>query len=67
MTLGTSLFIVALGAILKWGVADRIEGIDLSTIGLILMIAGAVGVLIGLFLYAREPADETLEGRSRWR
>lgn len=66
MTIGTSVFVIALGAILRWAVSDRIEGIDLSTVGLILMIAGAVGLLAGLFLYARHPGNETLEERPRW-
>lgn len=65
MTIGASILLLALGAILRWGVADRIEGLDLSVIGLILMVAGAIGLLIGLFLNWRE--DETVQGRtSRW-
>jgi hypothetical protein len=66
MTIGTSVFIIALGAILRWGVADRIDGVDLSIVGLILMIAGAVGLLAGLFLYSRGPRDEAIEERPRW-
>lgn len=65
MTIGTSLLVMAIGAILRWGVADRVEGMDLSIIGLILMIAGAIGILAGLFLYARAPRDEWEE--RRWR
>ena len=43
MTIGTSIFVIALGAILRYAVNDSIEGIDLQIVGLILMIAGAVG------------------------
>ena len=49
MTIGTSIFVIALGAILRYAVNDSIEGIDLEIVGLILMIAGAVGLVIGLF------------------
>jgi Domain of unknown function (DUF6458) len=49
MTIGTSIFVIALGAILRYAVNDSIEGIDLQIVGLILMIAGAVGLVIGIF------------------
>jgi hypothetical protein len=49
MALGTSLFLIAVGAILRYAVSDSLEGIDLPTIGLILMIVGIVGMLISLF------------------
>ena len=49
MALGTSLFLIAVGAILRYAVADSVEAIDIPTIGLILMIVGVVGLLISLF------------------
>ena len=49
MALGTSLFLIAVGAILRYAVSDSLEGVDLPTIGLILMIVGIVGLLISLF------------------
>ena len=49
MPLGTSLFLVAVGAILRYAVADSVPDINLSAIGLILMIVGAVGMVISLF------------------
>jgi uncharacterized protein DUF6458 len=52
MTVGASIFLIAVGAILRYAVTDSISGVDLVTVGLILMIAGIVGLLIGLFLYA---------------
>ena len=53
MTLGTSLFLIAVGAILRFAVNDSIEDVDLSTVGLILMIVGAVGLLVGLWMANR--------------
>jgi uncharacterized membrane protein HdeD (DUF308 family) len=50
MTIGTSLFLIAIGAILKYAVTATVAGIDVHTAGLILMIVGVVGLLIGLFL-----------------
>ena len=53
MTIGTSIFLLAVGAILRYAVDDAIEGVDLPVIGLILMIAGVVGLVIGLWLMSR--------------
>ena len=53
MTVGTSLFLIAVGAILRFAVNDSIESVDLSVVGLILMIVGAVGLAIGLFMMNR--------------
>ena len=53
MTLGTSLFLLAVGAILRYAVSDSIEGVDLAVIGLILMIVGVVGLVIGLWQTGR--------------
>jgi hypothetical protein len=49
MALGTSLFLIAVGAILRFAVSDSLEGIDIPTIGLILLIIGIIGLLISLF------------------
>jgi hypothetical protein len=49
MGIGTSIFLIAIGAIMKWGVADAIEGVNLGTIGVILMVVGVIGLLISLF------------------
>ena len=46
MGIGTSIFLIALGAILKFAVSDAIEGVDLATIGVILMVVGIVGLII---------------------
>ena len=51
MTMGTGLVLIAVGAILRYAVNDEIKDIDLETIGLILMIVGAVAFVIGL-IYA---------------
>ena len=56
MQIGTSLFLIALGAILKYAVNDGVKDVDLSTIGVILMIVGIVGLLISMLLMSRARA-----------
>ncbi len=50
MTIGASIFLIAVGAILRYAVTATVAGIEIQTVGLILMIAGIVGLLIGLFV-----------------
>ncbi|HET9677746.1 MAG TPA: DUF6458 family protein [Solirubrobacterales bacterium] len=49
MTIGAGIFLIAVGAILKFATNFHVQGVSVDTIGVILMIAGAVGLLIGLF------------------
>jgi hypothetical protein len=49
MGIGTSLFLIAVGAILYFAVNADISGLEISTIGIILMVIGIVGLLISLF------------------
>jgi hypothetical protein len=58
MTIGTSLLLIAAGAILKYAVTAQVSGIDLQTVGVILMVVGAVGLVIGLFLLTRGRAGD---------
>ena len=50
MGIGTSIFLIALGAILYFAVNVDISGLEVSTIGLILMIVGILGLVISLYL-----------------
>jgi hypothetical protein len=50
MYIGTSIFLIALGAILKFAVTAHFAGIDLQTAGVILMVVGALALLISLLL-----------------
>jgi hypothetical protein len=52
MTIGGSLFLIAVGAILHFAVTAELAGIDLQVVGTILMIVGAVGLVLGLILMA---------------
>jgi hypothetical protein len=50
MRIGASLFLIAVGAILKFAVTDHVNGIDLGTVGVVLMIVGIVGLLLTMIL-----------------
>jgi Co/Zn/Cd efflux system component len=48
MGIGTSIFLIAVGAILRYAVTVTVQGIELQTVGLILMIVGIIGLVISL-------------------
>jgi len=48
MTIGTSIVLIAVGAILKYAVTAHLSGIDLQTVGTILIIVGILGLIISL-------------------
>lgn len=50
MGIGTSLFLTAVGAILYFAVEKDVSGIEISTVGIILMVIGVIGLLISLFM-----------------
>ena len=51
MTIGVSLILVAVGAILVWGVERDAEGLNVDAIGVILMIVGLIGFLLAMILW----------------
>jgi uncharacterized membrane protein YidH (DUF202 family) len=59
MTAAGAIFLIAVGAILRYATNVHVEGVSLDTVGLILMIAGVLGLIIGLWQWA------TLSRRSR--
>lgn len=52
MTFAGSIFLIAVGAILRFATHFHVKGLDLRTIGLILMIAGVVGLAIATWQWA---------------
>jgi hypothetical protein len=65
MSIGASLFLIAAGAILRYAVSDSISGVDLQTVGLILLIVGIVGLVISLAMYAAATRRRTYVDRDR--
>jgi hypothetical protein len=59
--IGTSIFLIAVGAILYFAVNADISGLEISTVGLILMIVGILGLVISIYLMSaatrRRPAE----------
>ena len=45
-----SIFLIAAGAILRYAVNVTVEGVEIETVGLILMVVGIIGLLISLFI-----------------
>jgi hypothetical protein len=56
MGIGTSIFLLALGAILAFAVEFDVAGLDINTIGLILMAAGIIGLIISMMFLSRSRA-----------
>ena len=64
MTIGTSLVLIAVGAVLNYAVTAEVSWIDIQTVGVILMLVGIVGLILSLlytFVWsdrARRPPPE---------
>jgi len=56
--IGFGIFLVAVGAILRYAVTAEISGVDIGIVGVILMVAGIVLLLLSLFfvIWARQSA-----------
>lgn len=53
MTIGAGIFLIALGAILRFGISTgSTHGFDIHTIGYILIAVGALGVVLWLIVWA---------------
>ncbi len=59
MRIGTSIALIVIGAILAFAVTADVSGLEISTIGIILIIGGVLGLLVTL-LY-----DSMLRDRAR--
>jgi hypothetical protein len=64
MGIGFSIFLLALGAILKFAVHAKVAGIDIRVVGVILMIAGAGGLVLTMFLISPRKKSSITESRS---
>ena len=52
MGIGVSLFLIAVGAILTWAVNATVSGLDIQTIGVILLVVGLVGLVLSLMFWS---------------
>ena len=52
MTTATSLILIAVGAILAFAVSYQVAGMNIQTIGVILIIVGGIGLAVSLLTIA---------------
>ena len=64
MGIGVSVFLIAIGAILTFAVHASVSGISIQTVGIILMIAGAIGLVVTLVIFAPRRRTSVIEERS---
>lgn len=49
MTIAGAVFLIAVGAILRYATNLHVQGVSIDTVGLILMIAGVAGLILSFF------------------
>ena len=67
MTIGGSLFLIAVGAILKWAVTAHVSWIDVETAGTVLFVVGLVGLCVSLvytFWWAHRTSPAAVDDRA---
>lgn len=52
MGISVSLILIAVGAVLTWAVTATVSGIDLNTVGVILMIVGGAGLVLSMLFWS---------------
>ncbi len=65
MTIAAAIFLIAVGAILKFATNVHVQGVSIDTVGLILMIAGAAGLVLGFLqdaIWSRRRREEVPPG-----
>lgn len=65
MGIGASLFLIAIGAILAWAVEFTVSGIEIQTIGMILLVVGIIGLVLSMLFWSsfapfRRTTDRTV-------
>jgi hypothetical protein len=63
MGIGISIVLIAAGAIMAFAVeVENAEGFDINTIGIILMVVGAIGLLMTLAVFGPRRRDTVVDG-----
>jgi len=52
MGLGASLFLIAGGAILIWGITGHVAGVNIQAIGVILLVVGIIGAVLSMIFWS---------------
>jgi hypothetical protein len=64
MGISLSIFLIAVGAVLTWAVSVEVSGIDLTAVGVILMIVGILGLVVSLVFWSSWGGFGAREDRS---
>ena len=57
MGIGVSILLIAIGAILLLAVSATVAGLSINTVGLILIVVGAIGLIAAMIATSRRPSD----------
>ena len=52
MGISISILFIAIGAILTWAVSAEVSGVDITAVGVILMIVGALGLVLSMIFWS---------------
>jgi hypothetical protein len=52
MGISLSILLVAVGAVLTWAVSAEVSGVDITAVGVILMVVGLIGLLLSLVFWS---------------
>ncbi|MET0901912.1 MAG: hypothetical protein ABWZ52_01610 [Acidimicrobiales bacterium] len=64
MGVGVSIILMAAGAIMTFAIeVENAEGFNINTVGIILMVAGAIGLVTSLIIFRPRSRDTIIEER----
>jgi len=64
MGIGLSIFLIAAGAIITFAIHASVAGVSLSTIGIILMVVGVLGLIVAMTIFGgSRSSDRVVEER----
>lgn len=52
MGISVSLVLIAVGAVLTWAVTASTDGININTVGVILMVVGFAGLILSMLFWS---------------
>lgn len=67
MGVGVSLLLIAAGAILTWAVTATVSGVDIATVGVVLLVVGIIGLLLSLIFWSSLGIHRDYNTRSGWK
>ncbi len=65
MGLGVGTFLAGIGAVLAFGVNADVSGVNIHTIGWILLIVGIIGIVLSMIFWSSWAGPGSFAGRRR--